>query len=59
MADTEKAFIDLLYFYVKGARFLIDPLKDVNIEKLDRKKLLAYLKKYKNPKFVKFVKGFL
>ena len=59
MADPEKAFIDLLYFYVKGARFLIDPLKDVNIGKLDRKRLFVYLKRYKNPKFVKFVKGFL
>lgn len=59
MADPEKAFIDLLYFYVKGARFLIDPLKDVNVEKLDRKRLFAYLKRYRNPKFVKFVKGHL
>lgn len=59
IANPEKAFIDLLYFYVKGARFLIDPLKDVNIEKLDRKKLFNYFKKYKNPKFVKFVKGML
>jgi len=59
MADPEKAFIDLLYFYVKGARFLIDPLKDVNVERLDKKKLFAYLKKHKNPKFIKFVKGCL
>lgn len=59
MADPEKAFIDLLYFYVKGGRFLIDPIKDVNLDKLERKKLLVYLKKYKNPKFVKFVRGLL
>lgn len=59
MADPEKAFIDLLYFHVKGAGFLIDPLKDVDVEKLDRKKLFGYLKGYKNPKFVKFVKGIL
>lgn len=59
LADPEKAFIDLLYFYVKGAHFLIDPLKDVNIGKLNRKRLFEYLKKYKNPKFVKFVKGVL
>lgn len=57
IADPEKAFIDLLYFYVKGARFLIDPLNDVNVEGLDKKKILKYLQKYKNPKFVKFVKG--
>ncbi len=59
IADPEKAFIDLLYFYVKGGRFLIDPLKDVNTQKLDKKKLFAYLKRYKNPKFVTFVKGIL
>lgn len=58
LADREKAFIDLLYFYVKGAHFLIDPLKDVNVSKLDKKKLFTYLKRYKNPKFVKFVTSF-
>lgn len=57
LADPEKAFIDLLYFHVKGARFLIDPLRDVDAKKLDRKKLISYLNKYRNPKFVKFVKG--
>lgn len=59
ISDPEKAFIDLLYFYVKGARVIIDPLKDVNIEKLNKNKLFSYLKRYKNPKFVKFVKGVL
>lgn len=58
VADPEKAFIDLIYFYVKGASFLIDPLKDVNIEKINKNKLFIYLKKYKNPKFVKFMKSF-
>lgn len=56
LAEPEKAFIDMLYFYVKGTRFLIDPLNDVNIKKFNNKKLLMYLKKYKNPKFVSFVK---
>ncbi|PIR17098.1 MAG: hypothetical protein COV46_05575 [Deltaproteobacteria bacterium CG11_big_fil_rev_8_21_14_0_20_49_13] len=59
LADSEKAYIDMLYFYVKGASFLIDPLKDVSIEKFNKKKLIAYLKRYRNPKFVKFVKGTL
>jgi hypothetical protein len=59
MADPEKAFIDLLYFYVKGARYLIDPMSDVIVDKLNKKRLFAYLKRYKNPKFVKFVKGLL
>lgn len=59
IADPEKAYIDMLYFYVKGASFLIDPLRDVSVERLNKKKLFTYLKRYKNPKFVKFVKGTL
>jgi len=59
VADPEKAYIDLLYFYVKGARFIIDPFSDVHVESLNRKKLYEYLKRYKNFKFVKFVKGLL
>lgn len=56
-ADSEKAFLDLLYFYQKGARFPIDPLRDVRTEALDRKRLQGYLKHYRNPKFVAFAKG--
>jgi predicted transcriptional regulator of viral defense system len=59
VADPEKAYIDLLYFYVKGARFIIDPFSDVHTEDLNRRKLYEYLKRYNNPKFVKFVKGLL
>lgn len=59
VADNEKAYLDLLYFYTKGARFAIDPLQEVNLAKLNRKKILTYLKSYQNPKFVKFVKGVL
>lgn len=59
VADSEKAFIDLLYFYTKGVRFAIDPIKDVLIDKLDKEKISKYLKRYKNPKFVKFIKGLI
>lgn len=58
-ADKEKAYLDLLYYYVKGARFVIDPLKDVDVWKLDKNKVNRYLRVYRNPKFVKFVKGLL
>ncbi|MCE9623852.1 MAG: hypothetical protein K8R69_00125 [Deltaproteobacteria bacterium] len=57
VADSEKAYLDLIYFYTKGASYVFDALKEVNLAKLDRKKLMTYLKRYKNPKFVKFVKG--
>lgn len=56
-ADNEKAYLDMLYYYSKGARFVIDPLKEVNVRKLNRKKVAQYLKKYRNPRFVAFVEG--
>ena len=59
VADNEKAYIDLLYYHLKGARFAINPVKDVDIWKLDRKKIKKYLRAYKNPKFVKFVEGLI
>lgn len=58
-ADFEKAYLDLLYFYMKGARFAFDPLREIDVSKLDRPKLLKYLKKYKNRRFIAFVKGCL
>lgn len=58
-ADSEKAFLDILYFYTKGQRFVIDPRNEVDASKLNRKKINAYLKRYKNPKFIQFVKGLL
>lgn len=59
MADSEKAFIDLLYYYTKGARFVVDPLTEVDLEKLDRATVKRYLRAYRNPKFVRFVLGML
>lgn len=59
VADSEKAYLDLLYYYSKGARFVVDPLREVNTAKLDRLKISKYLKKYRNPRFVAFVKGSL
>lgn len=58
-ADNEKAFIDLLYYYQHGYRFIIDPKQEVNVARLDRRKIAAYLKRYKNRRFVSFVKGVL
>ncbi len=59
IADSEKAYLDLLYYYAKGARFVIDPLTDVDLWKLDLKKLRKYLRSYNNPKFVAFVEGLI
>jgi len=59
VADNEKAYLDLLYYYNKGARFVIDPLQEVDIGKLNLKKLRNYLRRYRNPKFVAFVEGMI
>lgn len=57
--NSEKAYLDLLYYHTKGAHFVIDPLQDVDFSKLNRKRLEQYLKAYKNPKFVQFVRRLL
>lgn len=59
IADSEKAYLDLLYYHLRGYKFIIDPLSEVRIELLNQKKINLYLKKYKNPKFITFVKGVL
>jgi len=59
VADSEKAALDILYYHVRGARFVIDPRTDIDLWKLDQKKLLKYLRAYKNPRFVVFAKGAL
>jgi len=56
-ADNEKAYLDVLYYYNRGYTFAIDPLTEIRTNKLNKKKVLKYLEKYKNPKFKEFVKG--
>lgn len=56
-ADKEKAFLDTLYFYQKGQKFSFNIYHDINVDLLDQKKIRKYLTHYKNPKFIKFVKG--
>jgi len=56
-ADSEKAYLDTLYFYQKGRRFSFDVYSDVNTGLLDKKKVRRYLKAYRNPKFVRFVEN--
>jgi len=58
VATKEKAFLDTLYFYLKGTKFYFDIYSDIDVQSLNKKKLFSYLKKYKNPKFIKFVKGY-
>lgn len=57
IADIEKAYLDILSYYIRGTTFPIDPLNEIDTKKLNLKKLSQYLKRYKNPKFIQFVKG--
>lgn len=54
-ADNEKAYLDLLYYYCRGVRFVVDPRTDVHLWRLNIKKIRKYLRFYRNPKFRKFV----
>jgi hypothetical protein len=58
-ADREKAFIDTLYFYQSGHSFYFNIYSDLNLDILDKNKIMQYLTNYRNPKFVSFVKGVL
>lgn len=58
-ADAEKAFLDTLYFYQRGHAFSFNIYSDIQVDRLDQKKLFHYLGKYKNPKFRTFVRGVL
>ncbi|MBU0506003.1 hypothetical protein KJ708_08435, partial [bacterium] len=59
LADSEKAYLDMLYYHLRGYKFAIDPRNEINIQKLNKTKIRSYLIKYKNPKFVTFVKGLI
>lgn len=57
-ADLERAILDCLYFHLHGTKFYFDIYSDINWNKVDKKKLITYLKdNYKNKKFISFVKG--
>jgi hypothetical protein len=58
-ATAEKAFLDTLYFYLKGFHFSFNLFEDIAISLLDMRKVRDLLKRYKNPKFITFVKGVL
>lgn len=59
IASPEKAFIDTLYFYLRGERYQFDVYSEINRSMLDRSRVKKILEKYKNPKFISFVEGVL
>lgn len=56
IANPEKALLDTLHFYRRGVRFSFDIYSDIDYSRLDANKLGQYLKAYRNPIFVDFVK---
>jgi len=58
-ANSEKAFLDTLYFHQKGHKFSFDIYSDINLEFLDMARVREYLARYRNPKFVRFVENVL
>lgn len=58
-ATAEKALLDTLYFHQHGTKFPFDIYSDLNWEHLNFDLISAYLKRYYNPKFVKFVEGLM
>ncbi len=56
-ALPEKAVLDVLYFYLRGRNYPFDIFADIDFSKLDSTRFAEYLKAYRNPKFVTFVKG--
>lgn len=58
-ATPEKALLDTLYFYQKGMRFSFNIFTDIDIARVDKTLVMEYLKQYKNPRFISFVKGYM
>lgn len=58
-ADAEKAALDSLYFHLRGRRYPFDVFSDLDVRRLDRTRLEAYLARYRNPKFVTFARSAL
>ena len=59
LAIPEKAFLDSLYFHQHGVRFYFNIYSDIDISKLDHTNLKGMLRRYKNPRFIRFVEAFL
>jgi hypothetical protein len=58
-ADAEKAFLDTLYFHLRGRRYPFDIFSDMAVDRLDHDRVADYLARYRNPKFVVFAEGVL
>jgi hypothetical protein len=58
-ADSEKAVLDVLYFHLRGQRYVFDPFSDIDMSRLDPARLRRYIARYRNPRFVSFASTLL
>jgi hypothetical protein len=58
-ALVEKALVDTLYFHLRGRRYPFDVYSDLNLDAIDKGRVLKLLRRYRNPKVVAFVRGVL
>ncbi len=56
-ATAEKAWLDVMYHHLHGTIFPFNVYEDLDKSKLDEAVICRFLKKYRNPKFVNFIKG--
>ncbi len=54
VAEVEKAWLDTLYFHQRGYSFSFDIFSDVDLSKINKRKLKGFLKRYENSKFRSF-----
>ncbi|MEK7633481.1 MAG: hypothetical protein AAB437_01420 [Patescibacteria group bacterium] len=54
IAEKEKALLDYLYFYCKGLKTV--DWEDLDLKEINKKKLLAYCKRFKNSKLSEVIK---
>jgi hypothetical protein len=58
-ATREKALLDTLYFYLCGHRYSFNVFQDIDMTRIDLAIITQWLERYRNPRFVSFVKGYL
>jgi len=57
-ATAEKALLDTLFFYQHGYSFSFNIYEDIDTTQLDQIIIFNWLKHYRNPRFISFVKGY-
>ena len=58
-ARPEKALLDVLYFHLHGSAFSFDVYHDIDISRIDYALIESWLVKYRNQRFISFVRGYL